>query len=194
MNASGIRLINNATKVIQVTMHNEIDGARRGMNSRNYNQSRILSNKFCKNFSNFYCLWRYHRNSFKKETRCRMDTKRYFVSCELFSNMNSITSSFQLHGNSWQLTTYCRDICYTIHLSPCILLSQLMDFEWTSYPSSKLLEMKYISILEMWWFKPELVAYFPIDLQNRLNSSLHAILHWKFSNHFLQILVEKNCC
>ena len=56
INASGIRLINNATKVIQVTMHNEIDGARRGMNSRNYNQSRILSNKFCKFFSNLYCI------------------------------------------------------------------------------------------------------------------------------------------
>ena len=77
----------------------------------------------------------------------------------MFSNMNSITFSFQLHGNSWQRTSYCRDICYTIHLSPCILLSQLTDFEWISYPSSKLLEMIYI------------------DRQNRLHSSRHSILH-----------------
>ena len=89
--------------------------------------------------------------------------KRCFVSCEMFSNINSITFSFQLLGNSRQLASYCRDICYTIHLSPCILLSQLMDFEWTSYPSSKLLEMKYITILEM-------------DRQNRFHSSRHLIL------------------
>ena len=30
-------------------MDNDIDGKRRGMNSRNFNGSRTMSNKFCKN-------------------------------------------------------------------------------------------------------------------------------------------------
>ena len=41
--------------------------------------------KFFAMISNLYCFWRYHRNSFMKGTRCRMDTKGvlFLVKCFL---------------------------------------------------------------------------------------------------------------
>ena len=40
-----------------------------------WNSEQQILQKFFPMTSNLYCLWRYHRNAFKKGSRCRMDTK-----------------------------------------------------------------------------------------------------------------------
>ena len=134
------------------------------------NRSRILSNKFCKNswrwLLNSYYLWRYHRNSYKKGIRCRMDTKSvlFLVKCLTWIPLHSASNYLEILDSQYHIVEVYVTQYISRHAYYCL--------NWWLWVNiiSKLKTVGNDIYLYIY------IAYFPIYHQNRLDSSRQLIL------------------